>query len=213
MAIPKKTKWISLILKILVVVSAAAGILKSAFASRNTFMGGSRVFMYFTIQSNVLIAIICLIGAFLLLKEGPVCSGWYVFKLVGTVAITLTGLVFAFILAPTMGRLAWNLQNTLTHAVVPIAAVSDFLLVGAYGNIKKRKLLYVSLPPLAYVIYAGIGYVKGWDFAGGRNYPYFFLNWGSTAGAFGFSDRLPFMGCVWWILALMIIIFGSGYGI
>jgi len=29
-------------------------------------------------------------------------------KFVGTVAITLTGLVFCFVLAPTMGKCAWN---------------------------------------------------------------------------------------------------------
>ena len=40
----------------------------------------------------------------------------------------------------------------------------------------------------------------------GVDYPYFFLNWGSPAGTFGFSDRLPFMGTGWWIIALFIFL-------
>ena len=62
------------------------------------------------------------------------------------------------------------------------------------------------IPPLLYAVYAGIGYVQGWQFGPGVNYPYFFLNWGSPAGAFGFSDKLPFMGTGWWILALLVFL-------
>ena len=62
------------------------------------------------------------------------------------------------------------------------------------------------LPPLAYAVYAGIGYIAGWEFLEGINYPYFFLNWGSPAGAFGFTKGLPFMGVVWWILALLLFL-------
>ncbi len=59
-------------------------------------------------------------------------------------------------------------------------------------------------------MYAGIGYIRGWEFAPGIRYPYFFLNWGSPAGAFGFSGELPFMGCVWWILALLVLLLLCG---
>ena len=55
---------------------------------------------------------------------------------------------------------------------------------------------------ILYAVYAGIGYVRNWQFSEGYNYPYFFLNWGSPAGAFGFTDELPYMGCAWWILIL-----------
>ena len=51
-------KIISCILKGIVVVSAAIGVILSALASAGTFMGGRRVFMYFTIQSNIAIGLI-----------------------------------------------------------------------------------------------------------------------------------------------------------
>ena len=199
---------ISWILKGIVIICAVTGTVISALAGKDTFMGGSHVFMFFTIQSNIAIALVCLIGAVLLLKKAP--AYWYVIKFVFTVSITLTGIVFCFVLAPTFGPKAWSLQNILTHVIVPVAAVADFFVTGIYGNIRMRDIVFVTLPPLAYVIYAGIGYVCGWEFSKGANYPYFFLNWGSPAGAFGFVKGLPYMGCVWWILAILIFLIAVG---
>ena len=56
----------------------------------------------------------------------------------------------------------------------------------------------------------GISYLAGWEFLEGIHYPYFFLNWSSPAGAFGFTNELPFMGCVWWILVLLLFLIGVG---
>ena len=54
-------------------ILAAAGVFLSAYAGRNSFLGGSRVFMYFTIQSNIAVALISLIGCCLMLtKKLPV---------------------------------------------------------------------------------------------------------------------------------------------
>ena len=166
--------------------------------------------MYFTIQSNIAMAIICAIGFCLLARAKPISGAWHVVKFVGTVAITLTGVVFGFVLAPTLGANAWNIQNTLTHLVVPVAAVVDFFAVSAAAGIKRKNVIFAIVPPLLYAIYASIGYVNGWQFADGINYPYFFLNWGSPAGAFGFSKELPFMGTAWWILALLLFLIGIG---
>ena len=209
--IPKKTLAASLLLKCIVLLCAGTGTTVSALASATAFMGGRVVFMYFTIQSNIAIALICAIGAVLFLRRAPIGSAWLAVKFMGTVSITLTGAVFCFILAPTMGAAAWNQQNILTHVVVPVAAIADFFVIGIYGVLRKRCVWLVLLPPLAYAVYAGIGFVCGWDFGVGRNYPYYFLNWGSPAGAFGFCDGLPYMGCGWWILALMALLLGIGH--
>nr|MCR5010399.1 Pr6Pr family membrane protein [Clostridia bacterium] len=185
MNIPAKGRTASYILKIIVIVSAVVGTVLSAAGGRHSFMGGSVVFMYFTIQSNILIAVICLIGLVLMAANIKIGKAWYIIKFVGTVAITLTGVVFCFVLAPTMKTAAWNIQNILTHVVVPVASIADFLVTGSCVDvdIRKRSVFFVIIPPLLYAIYAGIGYVQGWQFGFGANYPYFFLNWGSPAGA------------------------------
>lgn len=204
-------KRISVFLKMIVVIWAVCGVFLSAYAGRDSFMGGKQVFMYFTIQSNIAIALICAIGACLLISGRKPSHIWHLIKYVGTVSITLTGIVFCFVLAPTLGSRAWNPQNILTHVVVPAAAVVDFFITAISGEIRKKEMLWITLPPIVYAIYAGIGYVKGWQFSEGLPYPYFFLNWGSPAGAFGFSKELPYMGCVWWILALLVFLLFVGY--
>jgi hypothetical protein len=203
-------KNISYAFKILVIIASIAGVYISAQAG-SEFMGGKTVFMYFTIQSNIIIALISLIGFLLLLGNMDINSIWYVIKLVGTVSITLTGVVFVVVLAPTLGENAWNLQNVLTHVVVPIASVVDYFIVASTTKIKKANVIYVIIPPLLYALYSGVGYVCGWNFGYGNNYPYFFLNWGSKVGAFGFSHELPFMGCVWWIMILLIFLLIVGF--
>ena len=203
-------KIISFSSKLVVIISAIVGTILSAIASIDAFMGGSTVFMYFTIQSNILIALVCLIGIYFLFtnKNNNI---WYLIKLISTVSITLTGLVFSFVLAPTMGAEAWGIANVLTHVIVPIMAIVDFFLVGINSNYKKTDVLFVIIPPLLYALYAGIGYALDWKFTATANYPYFFLNWGSEAGAFGFSSELPFIGVVWWILLLLGLLIGLGF--
>ena len=205
-------KIVSYILKLIVIVSAAVGTFMSAYAGRDTFMGGSRVFMYFTIQSNILIALICAVGWVFLCRDRPISDVWYTVMLAGTVSITLTGVVFAVLLVPLLGNAAWNFQNTLTHLVVPVAAVIDFFVVASGAGLKRKNVVYVIIPPLLYAIYSGIAFVRGWEFARGQNYPYFFLNWGSPAGAFGFIDELPYMGCAWWLLAILVFLIAVGWG-
>ncbi len=205
-----KRRNLSFALKAAVFVSAVLGTILSAIAGRAAFMGGGSVFMFFTIQSNIALEVICAVGFWLLTRKKTIPNRWYTVKFVGTVSITLTGMVFCFVLAPTMGTAAWTPANILTHVVVPVCSVADFFVAGIYGDIPKIKILWVTLPPLVYAVFAGIGYVLGWEFAPGLNYPYFFLNWGSPAGAFGFSKELPFMGCAWWILALLVLLLVCG---
>ena len=209
LSVPQKI--CSYILKTVTVLSALIGTFLSYYAGRLSFMGGSRVFMFFTIQSNIAIAVICAIGCVMMLRGRDAGKVWPVIKFVGTISITLTGVVFGFVLAPTLGGQAWNIQNTLTHLVVPVTAVLDFFVVSTAFEIKKRNDLFVIIPPILYAVYAGIGYVRGWQFIEGINYPYFFLNWGSPAGAFGFSNELPFMGTAWWIVALLFFLLAIGY--
>ena len=210
MELSKKQFITSLVLKSILIISVIIGVIVSA-TSESEFMSGNMIFMYFTIQSNILIAIVCLIGLIFLLKNFKANRIWYVIKLVSTISITLTGLVFTFMLAPTLGYQAWNLANILTHVIVPVSAVFDFFVVGISMIFKKKDVIYVIIPPLLYAIYAGIGYKLDWKFTTEYNYPYFFLNWGSKAGAFGFCSELPYIGVMYWIILLLLLLIGLGF--
>ena len=54
----KNLKITSILMKTVVIIAAVVGIILSAIQSSEAFMGGSRVFMYFTIQSNIFIALV-----------------------------------------------------------------------------------------------------------------------------------------------------------
>ena len=205
----KKLKITSFFMKAIVVIAAVVGIVLSAIQSADYFMGGHTVFMYFTIQSNIFIALVCIVG-FILLILNKTSNLWNIIKFVATISITLTGLVFCFVLAPTMWDYAWSAPNVLTHVIVPISAIADLFLISELTKYNKIDVCYVIVPPILYACYAAVGYCLNWQFAPNTNYPYFFLNWGSKAGAFGFSSELPFMGCVWWILLLLGLLIGLG---
>ena len=68
MELSKKQFITSLILKSILIISVIIGVIVSA-TSESEFMSGNMIFMYFTIQSNILIAIVCLIGLIFLLKN------------------------------------------------------------------------------------------------------------------------------------------------
>lgn len=196
---------ISMLLKIAVAVFAIAGVIITCSGSR-AFMGGHRAFMYFTIQSNIALATICIVDAFFVIKKRKDLKAWFVVRFMGVVSITLTGVVFSIFLAPTLGGYVWNMQNIITHIVVPLIAIADYLLTETYSNDYTCTSLWGTIPPLAYTIYAGIGYINKWEFATGMIFPYTFLNWGSPAGALGYSKAPPYLGCVWWILIILLFI-------
>ena len=80
-------KNLSCILKIIVIASAVIGTFLSWYAGRDSFMGGRTVFMFFTIQSNIALAAICLIGLVKMLKGKPFSNLWYIIKFVDTMCI------------------------------------------------------------------------------------------------------------------------------
>lgn len=193
---------LSLFLKVIIVISAVWGISICAFDS-SAFMGGKTVWLYFTIQSNIWIALVEMACFVWVLFCKPLPHWMSVLQLMMTISITLTGIVYCFMLAPLMGESAFNLTNILTHVVVPVASVVDFFVSSSQLSLRGRDAWYVIIPPLYYLGFASVGYVLNWQFGPGVNYPYFFLNWGSPAGAFGFCDSLPYMGVMYYVFIML----------
>jgi hypothetical protein len=86
------------------------------------------VFCYFTIQSNVIVGVTSLMLAVRLDRRS---SAFAVCRLVGVVAITITGIVYHVAVAHLTEFDSWALvADQLTHTVVPIATVVGRLLFG-----------------------------------------------------------------------------------
>ena len=201
----KTAKVISVVLKLIVVFASFYGVFLHFFNNAS-----SSAILLFTIQSNIWIGTACLIGLILIIKNAEVKKWMYLVKLVLTVSITLTGVVFCVVLDPRGGSNAYDLKSVLTHILTPTVAILDFFVCDYLANYKKRDCLFAAIPPLYYLGFAAIGYISNWDFGGGSNYPYFFLDWGSPAGAFGLLSEPPFMGVVYYVLILAAFVIGVG---
>lgn len=196
-------KILSLILKFLTIVSSVSGIIILMMLPDP--FGGAHNLLYFTLQSNIWISVCCLVGVILItiefIKKINLIKRWMlVCKMVFTICITVTGLVFCFVIAPTIPEFAWIFPNILLHIVVPVFAIVDFFVFDTQMKFEKSDWLWINIPFVYYIALAIIGYVFKWDFGAGQHYPYFFMNFGSKAGLVGFSNELPFMGCVYWLI-------------
>lgn len=215
-----KTRTItSIILKLLIFISTTAGLI-GCVVGVDGFMGGSTLILYFTNQSNIWIALTALILAIIQivnLKKG--INGFskkvYLIQQVFTVSISLTCIVYCFVLVPSFLAVASDLFNPfsltqmLLHVVTPVLAIVDFLFSAREVTFKGKDCLWSAIPPLYYLGFSAVGYLLNWNFGMGNNFPYFFLNYDSPAGIFGFSNVMPyFMGSFYWIILLVFLVLG-----
>lgn len=207
----KRSFIIGIILKAALIVAAAIG-LYATFYGSDGFMTSSPL-LYFTIQSNIWIALTML--AFVALdiagrtRGKSLIRNWMrVTKFVFTVSITLTLLVFAFLLAPTMG---WEYlrspSNLCLHFIVPVLAIVDFILFD-YGVVRKRfTFALATVPPIAYFVVTMLLSFGGVRYQNGDIAPYYFLNY-EKLGWFRISSQG--IGVCYWVLVMIVIVCGVG---
>ncbi len=128
----------------------------------------ARFVAYFTVQSNVLVAI-----SAVTLARDPVRDGrwWRVLRLAGIVGITVTGLVHFVLLRPLLdlGGADWA-ADKLLHMVVPVLALIGWAVFGPRPRITRREVGWALLWPLAWLgVTLTVGGLTGW-------FPYPFLD-------------------------------------
>ena len=209
-------KRISYGLKVAILLSALGGVVLSLFyAERDGYSHWSKRLLYFTGLSNIWIGIcvlIILIAPFIkALNTDFGKDVLYVLRYIFTVSITVTGIVYCFILAPFAeeGEFnPWTLSNVLTHVVAPLLTLVDFFIDEYKLRLTKEHIAFTAIPPLMYFVFSSILNLLGVDFGRGDDYPYFFLNLKSPAGIFGFSDTPPFViGSFYWILLFLFMVY------
>lgn len=174
-------KKISIIIKTLIVLCAATGVYLNIFDNPDSGRAWNGL-LYFTVQSNIWMAIVAAIGIYRILNNKCNSKLWSIVTLVFTISITLTGMVFCFILAPTIPANAFVLGSVLVHVCVPLLSVIDLFVCSKELTLKAKDAVWVLLPPLYYLGFASVGYVCKWNFGDGRNYPYFFMDWSNPQG-------------------------------
>lgn len=128
-----------------------------------------RLVSYFTIQSNILVFL-----AALLLAIDPIANGgrFRVVRAAGLVGITITGLVYFFLLRPLLSLSGWSaVADNLLHIAVPVLAVVGWVAFGPRDRIDFGAVWRAFIWPVLWLAWTlVIGAATGW-------FPYPFLDW------------------------------------
>lgn len=132
------------------------------------FERGTNVFFYFTIVSNVLVGIVCLILMTNANKRGKVFE---VFRLFSLIAIIITGIVYNTVLRQLSNPEGLALvENNMMHVIAPILATVGWLVFGPRIEFKWAKLGWCAVIGLVWIVVTFVrGAITHW-------YPYPFLN-------------------------------------
>ena len=198
------------VLKVMTLFCAALGMtLAFVFATRDGYAHPLYRLLYFTNLSNIWIAASAASVLFIPLIPEKKRERWsqvlYSLKFVFTVSIAITGIVFCTVLAPfARGYNPWTLSNVLTHVAVPLLAIADLFVDTHSVNMRGFRLLYSAIPPALYLAASSVLSILRVDFGRGDPFPYFFLNYYSPAGVFGFSSTPPYiLGSFYWIIIFL----------
>ncbi|TGN01990.1 Pr6Pr family membrane protein [Leptospira dzoumogneensis] len=121
-------------------------------------------FSFFTTQSNLILGITTLILA---LNLDRTSSSFHIWRLIGVIDITITGIVFNFVLqtVPKNDIIA-DTASRLEHDIAPIIAIIGWIIFGPAGMVTLRRILIAAILPIAYAIFTLIrGAIMEW-------YPY-----------------------------------------
>ena len=154
----EKKRYVSLIiLELLTFVSAVLGITFSMCDVR--FMGdyprlsSLPILMTFTGLSNAFIGLVCLGCAIyrIIKKDSKLPKFLFLLKIIALADITITFVVTATYLAPSLGSSWWRLyinNNIFNHFITPLLAITTFILLEEYVELDWRYCFY-SLVPLS----------------------------------------------------------------
>lgn len=170
--------WFAVALQLVLVVSGEAILVEEdppGLVARTY-----RYFAYFTIQSNILVAVTSTVLARDPLEDRP---GWRAARLAGIVGITVTALVYVTLLRGLLELDGANwFVDVLLHQVVPLLAVAAWVAVGPRPRIGAREVAYALAWPVLWLVWTLlVGQVDGWV-------PYPFLDpaedgWGAVGVA------------------------------
>ena len=189
----------SLVLNTLVFLLVVTGvILMLTVGSGALGSKGWTVFKYFTFQSNIFVGLVCLAYAIfqLLMMRGIISKLPPVLLVFNHVAVTAVGLTFIIVvafLAPGYGfDKMYNNANLFFHALVPLAAMINYLFIEKEAKIAFWQSLFAAVPSVLYGIVYFIVVVS--------NNAYGNLD----IDFYGFGKNGPWIGALYFLIIIVI---------
>ncbi|GAB7192872.1 hypothetical protein NUM3379_35810 [Kineococcus sp. NUM-3379] len=160
--------------------------------------------IYFTLQSNLLLAVVLAWAVAAELRGVRPPPAWL--KGGAAVFVTITGVVYNALLNPGGGEGAFLLlqgrvQNDLLHVVVPLLAVVDVLLWDRHGRLRWNHAALWLLYPLGYLVFV---LLRGAFSDGTPRYPYAFVDV-ERSGYEGVAVNAVVLTGAFWLLGLLYV--------
>jgi hypothetical protein len=185
---------LAVVVGIIVQVAVAAGA-KPPVRFDSATARAFNVFVFFTIQSNLIVG-----GTSMLLALDPrrTSTVFSTFRLIGVVAIAITGIVFHAVIASTLDLESWPLvADRLLHLVVPVMGVLGWLMFGPRGLTSRRVMWLSLLFPVLWLIFTLLrGAIIDW-------YPYHFID----VVHLGYGRTI--VNCVWVAVLTLAVAAGA----
>lgn len=188
----------SLLVQLVLVVSGVDVLVDETGNAPATWQRVLRFFSYFTVQSNLLVIATSATLALRPQRDGRI---WRVLRLDGLVGITVTLIVYHFLLAPILDLHGINAVTDVGfHYVTPILAITGWLLFGPRRRITGGVLAAMLIWPVLWFGYTlAHGAIAGW-------YPYPFID----AAALGHAAALTNAGLITLLLLGIAGLFLAG---
>ncbi|NIZ91897.1 Pr6Pr family membrane protein [Kineococcus rubinsiae] len=140
------------------------------------FAGLGTKLVFFTIQSNLLLAAMEAVSVLAALRHRAQPSGWVVGG--ATFFVTITFVIYNTVLVPGGGEGAVLLfsgrpSSDLLHVVAPLLAIVDWVAFRPHPGVRARRSLLWLAYPIAYLVFV---LVRGTLTLGPPHYPYPFVD-------------------------------------
>ena len=206
----------ALVLNGTVVLSSLTGLIVNAIRTES-FMSASSL-LFFTIQSNIWIALICFLF-FVCDLFGFGKEDWfYTVKFMFTASILfvlLAGGLLAACADGWSGRL--SVDKITLYVISPLAALASFLLTDAAFDVSRMRVALTALiMPLYYFGFSmTVAFLSPEPLFAGRSgglshFPYFFLDF-ERQGWLTMKGGLDGLGTLWWLLLLGLSVLAIGF--
>ncbi len=151
--------WFALVFQLVLVLQGSAVLVEED--PPGTGESIYRYFAYFTIESNLLVAI----ASTVLARDSAANQAWWrIARLAGIVGITVTGLVHFVLLRPLLDLDGADyVADKLLHMVVPALAIAAWAWAGPRPRITAREVAYALGFPVLWTIWTLVfAEIDGW---------------------------------------------------
>lgn len=151
-------------IRLIVVIGVAVSIVATFFdtASRAT-INPFNFFGFFTMQSNIITAVVLLIAALTTFRGGQQGPTLVLARACATTYIVIVGIVYNLLLAGLEGGVSLEWANWILHVAFPIYAALDWILFGDRFAVPWKKIWLVLIFPLVWIVVVLVrGATDGW---------------------------------------------------